>query len=137
MSGKGGALIGLYGQPEARERVLREALDLPVRIEAAPGHYTLGVKHRNHLAVTSRAPVAYTNALVAYDFTPGSGQYDGGTNAATELSPGVWGVIAGDADGDGRITDVDRQIVSNQLGMTGYLAGDLNLDGVVTAADLP
>ena len=35
MSGKGGALIGLYGQPEARERVLREALDLPVRIEAA------------------------------------------------------------------------------------------------------
>lgn len=46
-------------------------------------------------------------------------------------------MIPGDADVDGRITDVDRQIVSNQLGKTGYLSGDVNLDGVVTAEDLP
>jgi len=32
-------------------------------------------------------------------------------------------MIGGDADGDGKITDVDRQIVTQQMGRTGYLPG--------------
>jgi hypothetical protein len=67
----------------------------------------------------------------------GPNQTAGGTNACVQLKPGVWGMVAGDCDGDGKVTDVDRLIVSNQLGRTGYLSGDVNLDGVVTAEDLP
>ncbi len=54
-----------------------------------------------------------------------------GTNACMELAPGVCGLIAGDADGDGAITQTDEAIVRQQIGRRGYLQGDLNLDGVV------
>jgi hypothetical protein len=108
-----------------------------IRLEASPGQYYLVARHRNHLAAVSAAPVAYTNETVTYDFTTGPEKYMGGTNACVELEPGVWGMIAGDADGDGRITPVDREIVRQQRGKTGYLSGDLNLDGVVTTDEGP
>jgi hypothetical protein len=108
-----------------------------LNLEAPLGWYYLAAKHRNHAAVVSAAPVGYTNDLVAYDFTTGPDQYLGGTNACVELEPGVWGLIAGDADGDGRITPTDRAIVTQQMGKTGYLSGDLNLDGKVDGADAP
>jgi hypothetical protein len=44
-------------------------------------------------------------------------------------------MIAGDADGDGKITPTDRKIVEQQRGKTGYLQGDLNLDGKVNGGD--
>ena len=44
-------------------------------------------------------------------------------------------MIAGDADGDGKITHVDRKICEKQQGQTGYKAGDFNLDGVVDGRD--
>jgi len=107
-----------------------------VRLECSPGHYYLVTKHRNHLTAMSAQPIAYTNSgVVAYDFTTGPDKYYGGTNACVQLSSNLWGMIAGDADGDGKITWVDRTIVSNQLGMTGYLQGDLNLDGKVDGKD--
>ena len=65
----------------------------------------------------------------------GPHKYRGGTNACVQLEPGVWGMIAGDADGDGKITHVDRKICEQQQGQTGYKAGDFNLDGVVDGND--
>lgn len=106
-----------------------------IRLECSPGHYYIVAKHRNHLTAMSAQPVACTNEIVTYDFTTGPDKYFGGTNACVQLSSNLWGMIAGDADGDGRITWVDRIIVSNQLGMTGYLQGDLNLDGKVDGND--
>ena len=38
----------------------------------AAGYYSIVVKHRNHLAVMSAQPVAFTNYLVTYDFTTGA-----------------------------------------------------------------
>ncbi|MCC6582015.1 MAG: hypothetical protein IT440_16410, partial [Phycisphaeraceae bacterium] len=108
-----------------------------VRLECRPGFYYLVTKHRNHLASMTPEPLAYTNEIVTYDFTTGPEKYHGGTNACVELEPGVWGLIAGDADGDGKITDVDREIVKRQMGKTGYLSGDINLDGVVSGEDAP
>jgi len=108
-----------------------------IRLECSPGHYYLVAKHRNHLAAMSAQPVAYTNnGTVTYDFTTNYTMYMGGSNACVQLDTNVWGMIAGDADGDGEITEVDRLIVSNQLGTTGYLQGDLDLDGKVDAEDL-
>ena len=91
----------------------------------------LVVSHRNHLSAMSAQPIVFTNQAFQYSFATGSGQFWGGTNAAVELEPSVWGLIAGDADGDGKVTAVDKTIVQQQAGKTGYLSGDLNLDGIV------
>jgi len=91
----------------------------------------LVVEHRNHLGVMSAAPIVFTDRVMSYDFTTASSCYYGGTNGCVELETGVWGMIAGDADGDGKITETDRAIIQQQAGKTGYLPGDLNLDGKV------
>jgi len=109
--------------------------NVSIPIEVSHGEYCLSLKHRNHLAAMSAFPVAFTNTVVSYDFTTGPDKYFGGTNACVELESGVWGMISGDADGDGKITPVDRAIVSNLVGKTGYLSGDLNLDGKVDGDD--
>jgi PKD repeat protein len=107
-----------------------------IRLECSPGHYYLVAKHRNHLTAMSANPVAYTNSgVISYDFTTGPEKYWGGTNGCVHLGSNRWGLIAGDANGDGVVNWVDRTIVSNQLGMTGYLQGDLNLDGKVDGRD--
>jgi len=99
--------------------------------------YALVVKHRNHGAVTLTTPLTFAPDPLSVDFTTGPDKVLGGTNACVELAPGVWGMIAGDCDGDGKITEVDREIVRQQVGKTGYLPGDCNLDGVVTEEDVP
>ncbi len=106
-----------------------------IGVETPVWRYKVTVKHRNHLAVISANPIALTNETVACDLTTNWTCFAGGTNACVQLEPGVWGMIGGDADGDGKITDVDRQIVSQQMGRTGYLPGDLNLDGKVDGGD--
>jgi hypothetical protein len=109
--------------------------NLGIQLNISTGEYYLRLRHRNHLSVMTAQSVTFTNTVVSYDFTTGSDKYFGGTNACVELEPDVWGLIAGDADGDGRITPVDREIVERQKGMTGYLQGDLNLDGKVDGED--
>ena len=109
---------------------------LGITTEVSTGYYYILVKHRNHLAVMSAQPVAFTNYLVTYDFTTGADKYSDGADAAVQLEPSVWGMIAGDADGDGEILAVDGSISTNQLGQTGYFRADFTLDGVVSTNDL-
>ena len=105
-------------------------------IEASTGTYYLAIKHRNHLAVISADPVPFTNQMVSYDFTMNAAQYYGGTNGAVQLGPNAWGMIAGDADGDGEILRVDARLYDTQTNSTGYKRADFNLDGVVSNDDL-
>jgi hypothetical protein len=95
----------------------------------------LALQHRNHLAGMSAAPLVFTNQAPSCNLATNAGTYVGGTNACVPLAPGAWGLRAGDADGDGRITPTDRAIVTQQMGKTGYLSGDLNLDGKVDGND--
>ncbi len=117
-------------------QLLSTAGSLGITAQVSAGWYSIVVNHRNHLAVMSAQPVAFTNIVTAYDFTTGAAQYSGGASAAIQVEPGVWGMLAGDADGDGVIQLVDVLICSNQLGEVGYNAGDFDLDGVVTTNDL-
>lgn len=74
-----------------------------------------------------------TNA-VTYDFTTGADKYYG-TNGAVELEAGVWGMIAGDADGSGVVDAADRSVTWNERNQTGYLGSDVNMSGVTEAGD--
>ena len=104
-------------------------------LEASTGSYYVVVKHRNHLAVMSANPVSFTNQFVSYDFTTNADRYYGGTNGAIQLESNVWGMIAGDADGDGEILGVDALLYETQTNSTGYKRADFNLDGVVSNDD--
>ncbi|MFH0879106.1 MAG: choice-of-anchor Q domain-containing protein, partial [Lentisphaerota bacterium] len=112
--------------------VMSDAGTAPLLIEVSPmtTNY-LVVSHRNHVSAMSALPMVFTNQALTYDFTTGPDQYYGGTNASVQLEPGVWGMMAGDADGDGKITAVDKAICEQQAGMSGYLSGDFDLDGYV------
>ena len=106
-----------------------------IRIGLASGEYYVTLKHRNHLSAMSATPVSFISRIVSNDFTTGSDKYFGGSNGAVELEPGIWGMIAGDADGDGEILVIDTTISQTQLGMRGYRRGDFDMDGVVSVAD--
>ncbi len=109
---KDGALVEPYG-------------DTNLYLQVHPGaRYYLALKHRNHSAVITSAPVTFTGDVVVVDFTLI-------TNGTVQLTPGLYGMPTGDADGDGRITAVDQAINQAQQGRTGYLCGDFNLNGKV------
>jgi Tol biopolymer transport system component len=107
-----------------------------IMLEASTGSYYVVVKHRNHLAVMSANPVPFTNSPVSYDFTTNVNRYYGGTNGAVQLESNAWGMIAGDADGDGEILQVDALLYDTQANSTGYERADFNLDGIVSNDDL-
>jgi hypothetical protein len=88
-------------------------------LTVAPGNYYIIIKHRNHLAVMSSNTVLFSSppVITTFNFTTSIGQFYG-TDGGKELEQGVWGVYAGDANGDGIIkySDIDNdrlQIIIN------------------------
>jgi hypothetical protein len=68
-----------------------------------------------------------------YDFTTGAGQYYGGQ--AKILAGGMYGMFAGDADGNGSVDATDRTAAWNARNTSGYLPADVDLSGDVGATD--
>ncbi len=91
------------------------------------------------------------DVLTVYDFTTGDGSqfYPGNGSGAIllETNPiNIWGMIAGDANGDGTVkySDLnnDRLQILIKLGfiqtssISGYHSEDVNMDGVVKYSDI-
>jgi Glycosyl hydrolases family 31 TIM-barrel domain/Glycosyl hydrolase family 31 C-terminal domain len=108
----------------------------PVRFsEISPGTYYIVIKHRNHLAVMSASPVILPNSS-AYDFTTSSDKYYGSTEGAVKLETNVWGMIAGDANGNGQIQNNDSEDIWKPAnGISGYKNADYNMNGEVQNND--
>ncbi len=107
---------------------------------ATSGYYYIVVYSYNHLPVMSAQPVfLVSDPATDYDFRTGSDQAYYTSNLATkELESGVWGLIAGDGNGDGSINTTDRtQVWLPRNGTTyDYSSGaDFNLDGAIDAID--
>ncbi|MBK7257966.1 MAG: hypothetical protein IPI01_09230 [Ignavibacteriae bacterium] len=105
-----------------------------------PGSYYVVVRHRNHLAVMSAAPVALTASSAPYDFTSGPDKYYDGD--AKEVAPGVFGMWSGDVTGNGIVkyngSGNDRLLVLQRVGgsnvnatVSGYYPEDVNMNGQV------
>lgn len=115
-----------------------------VTVDVPPGNYYIVIKHRNHLSVMSQNAISLddnSSLPVLYDFTNSQSKYYG-TGGAKELKPGVWGMWAGDINGDGvikyNLANNDRALILQRIGGTdinafveGYYSEDLNLDGIV------
>jgi len=94
------------------------------------------VYHRNHLPVLSSGALLLNGATYGWDFTTGSGQAFGGTNAQGEIGTGVWGLFSGDGDANLQVNNADKNDVwKPQSGSSGYKAGDFSLDGQVDNVD--
>ena len=101
-----------------------------------PGNYYLVVKHRNHLPVMSSVPVALGTTSVLYDFTTSQSKAYG-TNPMVDLTASgtIFGMVAGNNDGDNLITTNDYNDVGLNLFSNGYLTSDHNMNGFITTAD--
>lgn len=97
--------------------------------------YYIAVKHRNHLAVMSNSPVTLYNNTLMYNFTTGSNKFAGGRIGAKEIESGVWGMMAGNSDGNNSISFSDFNAVANNLFQIGYRLGDHNMNGSVSVTD--
>jgi len=71
----------------------------------------------------------------SYDFTTGSDKYYG-TNGAKEVEAGVWGMIAGDVNKSGIVTNSDVDAINADLNTAGYYDSDTNLSGIVSNSDV-
>jgi hypothetical protein len=102
----------------------------------APGSYYIVIRHRNHLAIMSAAPVALSGASALYDFTTAQTQAYG-TNPMFALTGGAFAMVAGDANSDGQVTSTDFNIYYPKFlsAVTGYDPCDWNLDGQITSSD--
>jgi hypothetical protein len=92
--------------------------------------------HRNHLGIISANPLIESGGTYNYDFTTGASQALGGANGHKEIEPGIWGMVAGDGNGNGLIQNTDETAVwKSDLGQSGYKGGDFNLNGLVQNTD--
>lgn len=97
-------------------------------------NYYIAIKHRNHLAAMTAAPVVLPNA----------NPYDLSTNAATAmgtgqlvaLSPATWALAPADATPNGVVTVADfNAYLSQTESAPAYNTADLDLNGTVNIAD--
>ncbi|MCF8378388.1 MAG: choice-of-anchor J domain-containing protein [Bacteroidales bacterium] len=93
------------------------------------------IYQRNHLAVMSANAVSPSNDIYTYNFSTSADQAYG-SNALTQLSGSIWGMISGDCDADG-VIGMDDLVPdwSANAGKTGFFPTDLNLDGQVNNMD--
>ena len=84
----------------------------------------------------SANPVTWADYAYTYDFTNTSGQIYGDLSGHTVIAPGIWGMIAGDSDGNGWIDDADKSDKwNNEAGSSGYHSSDFNFDAEVSNSD--
>lgn len=70
-----------------------------------------------------------------YDFSSDSSQVYGGLLGHKELSPGIWGMVSGDANANGFIDISDKNEWIINAGESQYTSGDFNFDGEIDNQD--
>ncbi len=142
-------LVEIRSEPAAASRVARRAafiksdgtiVDLNgvtlLRFDGiAPGDYFIVIHHRNHLAIMSAGFVSLHSVSALFDFTTGLDKFYGGD--AKALSGGVYGMYAGDVNGNGQVQNDDlNDHLRPAIDQSGYRSADLNLNGLVQESDM-
>ena len=112
-----------------------------IGIAAAPGDYYVAIKHRNHLAVMSKAALSgltwgTASTVTSYNFASDSSKFYGSGAGVKEVESGVWAMIAGDGNGNGQVQNNDSESIwKPDNGTAGYKNSDFNLNGQVQNND--
>ncbi|MEZ5084387.1 MAG: hypothetical protein R2750_13220 [Bacteroidales bacterium] len=108
-----------------------DGINLPVFDVPINNNLFAVLLQRNHLGILSAMSLINIGGTYNYNFTDSPGKAYG-TDAQKEISAGVWGMISGDANADGNISELDlAENWENNAGTTGYEQSDMNLDGQV------
>lgn len=92
--------------------------------------------HRDHLSIMSAKGMLQSSGVYNYDFSISENQVLGGASGYKELSPGVWGMVGGDANGDGVINELDVDSSwKNEAGTRAYHPSDFSLDSQINNRD--
>lgn len=103
---------------------------------ASSDNYYIALKHRNHLGFRPLSTVALSATPTTLDFTNNSLTFYGSRPALKQLTTGIYGMYAGDADHNGIINSVDKNSFWRlQNGTISYLSADFDLNGLVNAID--
>lgn len=100
--------------------------------------YYIVIHHRNHLSIMSASAVSLSSGAYTIDFTSASATTHQGTTGLASLSGGKFGMLAGDADGDGDVDATDLTTWRAQNGdpfIYNSTNADFNLDGEINAVD--
>lgn len=96
--------------------------------------YYLVVRHRNHLDVISANAVTFPTTAPFHFSEPAN--INGGTGQLADLGNDIYGLFAGDFNGDGVITVADYNIYQTQASaINQYVIADCSLDKSVTVSD--
>jgi hypothetical protein len=103
----------------------------------AAGDYYIVIRHRNHLAVMSANAVALTGSSSLYDFTDwGSGRKAfGDATAMKDSGGGIYGMYAGNNDGNDVVNVLDYNAIAFQLFQGGYKLADHDMNGIINVLD--
>jgi hypothetical protein len=93
------------------------------------------IRHRNHIAVMSASGLTLAGSTYSYDFSTLLTQAYGGAAGYKEIATGVFGMVSGDADGDGKVFPSDYIQWSGKYNLTGYLNSDYDMDSKVFPSD--
>ena len=94
------------------------------------------VWHRNHIGAMSSTKIEEVNDVFTFDFTTGAEKAFGGLAGFKEIDAGIYGMVGGDADGDGIVQVGDKDINWNQqAGKFGYNNADFDLNSQVSNSD--
>jgi len=95
------------------------------------------IRHRNHISIMSANGMALIGNSYGYDFSIAVTQAYGGASGYKELrlSPGICGMVDGNADGDAEIGANDFTVWSQNIGLGAYLPFDIDMDADVGAND--
>ncbi len=108
----------------------------PIRFEVVVSHNLFGIIwHRNHLGIMSSQPLSVVTGVLSYNFTTSEDKAYGQPNPQKEVAPGVWAMIAGDGNKDGKVDAADKSMWSSSAGQSGYLQGDYNMDTQINNCD--
>lgn len=106
----------------------------------AGNEYYIVIKHRNHLAIMSSVPHAFSNnpaSVPSINLSVSGSVYGGDILGFKQVETGVYALYAGDADRNGVVEPIDSNNYWRlQVGLGGYYSADFNLDGQVQPLDL-
>jgi hypothetical protein len=120
----GGVVIGTDGSE-----------DLQFKVAVNQQLFTV-IYHRDHISVMSANALVETDGIYSYDFSTSADQVYGGAAGYKELTAGIWGMVAGDANNDGVINDLDNNNYWKiSAGDSGYYSADFNMNTQVDNVD--
>jgi hypothetical protein len=101
------------------------------------GDYYISITHRNHIAIATNTAVSFLGSAVTVDLTNNISMIRGGALAVSEIDTGIYGMIAGDSNGNGSVQTTDINPILQAVGQLGYSIKDINLNGAVQTTDTP